>query len=55
MYKTYVSDKFKKADSELKEKIEQVESEQKKLKEKEVKDYYSEYALSNNLEWQITY
>ena len=55
VYKTYVSDKFKKADSELKEKIEQVESEQKKAKEKEVKDYYSEYALSNNLEWLITY
>lgn len=55
VYKTYVSDKFKKADSELKEKIEQVESEQKKLREKEVKDYYSEYALSNNLEWLITY
>lgn len=51
IYKTYVSDKFKSADNDLKNKIDSVETAQKEQKEQEVKDYYTEYAISENLDW----
>ena len=48
-YRLYVSDKYAKADAELKSKIEGVEAEQKqRLKDTAVK-YFSEYAASNNV------
>lgn len=55
IYKTYVSDKFKSADNDLKNKIDSVEMEQKKQKEQEVRDYYNEYAVSVNLDWLNDY
>jgi hypothetical protein len=54
IYKTYVSEKFKKADSELKDKIDEVEAEQKRIKAEEVSEYYTEYAVSQDLEWICT-
>jgi hypothetical protein len=51
IYKKYVSEKFKDADKNLKIKIDSVETAQKEAKEKEVKEYYSEYAISENVEW----
>lgn len=54
IYKTYVSKKFKKADSELKDKIDEVEAEQKRIKAEEVSEYYTEYAVSQDLEWICT-
>lgn len=51
IYKKYVSEKFKDADKNLKYKIDSVETAQKEAKEKEVKEYYSEYAISENVEW----
>ena len=55
VYKTYVSDKFKSADNDLKIKIDSVERAQKEEKEKEVKEYFCEYARSENLEWLSEY
>lgn len=54
IYKTYVSKKFKKADSELKDKIDEVEAEQKRIKAEEISEYYTEYAVSQDLEWICT-
>lgn len=54
IYKTYVSEKFKKANSELKDKIDEVEAEQKRIKAEEVSEYYTEYAVSQDLEWICT-
>lgn len=54
VYKSYVSDKYKKADSDLKLKIDDVENKQKEEKEIEVKNYYQEYATSKELEWLVT-
>ena len=51
VYKTYVSDKYKSADIELKTKIDQVELEQKKAKEQEVRDYFEEYKQSKNIDF----
>lgn len=51
VYKTYVSDKYKSADIELKTKIDQVELEQKKAKEQEVRDYFEEYKTSKNIDF----
>lgn len=51
VYKTYVSDKYKEADQELKTKIDSVEDELKAKKEDEIKDYFNEYALSQKLDW----
>lgn len=53
IYKTYVSEKFKSADIELKNKIDEVETRQKELKEQEVGAYYNEYAISEDLEWLV--
>lgn len=53
VYKTYVSDKYKSADNELKIKIDEIETEQKQKKQQEVSEYYNEYAIENNLEWLV--
>lgn len=50
-YKEYVSIKYKTADETLKNKINEVEQEQKAKKEQEVKDYYTELCYSEKLEW----
>lgn len=50
-YKEYVSIKYKTADETLKNKISEVEQEQKAKKEQEVKDYYTELCYSEKLEW----
>lgn len=55
VYKTCVSDKYKQADADLKNKIDEVEKEQKRLKEEEILSYFNEYALSNNVEWLKNY
>lgn len=54
IYKTYISDKYKSADSDLKAKIDLVESELKNKKEQEVKDYFEEYKIANNIDF-VTY
>lgn len=54
IYKEFVSDKFKSADIELKEKIDTVENELKTKKEQDVKDYFNEYLKSKNIDF-ITY
>lgn len=51
VYKLYVSDKFKKADAELKEKIDLVELEQKKAKEEEIKNYFNELCEKENIDF----
>lgn len=51
VYKVYVSDKFKSADVELKDKVDSVEKELKLKKEQEVKDYFEEYKLANNIDF----
>lgn len=45
IYKECISDKYKKADVELKEKIDSVEKELKANKEQEVKKYFEEYKM----------
>lgn len=54
VYKTYISNKYKKADSELKIKIDTVENELKVKKEQEIKDYFEEYKKASNIDF-ITY
>lgn len=54
VYKQYVSDKYKNADIELKNKVDSVESELKAKKEQEIKDYFEEYKIANNIDF-ITY
>lgn len=54
IYKQCVSDKYKNADIELKNKVDSVESELKVKKEQEIKDYFEEYKTSNNIDF-ITY
>lgn len=54
IYKEYISDKFKNADKELKEKIDNVENELKAKKEQEVKEYFEEYKITNNIDF-VTY
>lgn len=54
VYKQYVSDKYKNADIELKNKVDNVESELKAKKEQEIKDYFEEYKTANNIDF-ITY
>jgi hypothetical protein len=51
IYKTYVSEKFKDADKELKSKIDGIENDLKHQKELEVHSYFVEYAQSLQLEW----
>lgn len=54
VYKQYVSDKYKNADIELKNKVDRVESELKAKKEQEIKEYFEEYKTANNIDF-ITY
>lgn len=54
VYKQYVSNKYKNADIELKNKVDSVENELKAKKEQEIKDYFEEYKIANNIEF-ITY
>ena len=54
IYKTYISDKYKSAEVDLKNKIDTVENELKKQKEQEIKDYFEEYKKANDIDF-ITY
>ena len=54
IYKTYISDKYKSADNDLKTKIDLTENELKAKKEQEIKDYFEEYKTANNIDF-ITY
>lgn len=51
IYKTYVSDKIKTADTTLKNRISDVESELKSKKEEEVKLYFNEYLCSKDIDF----
>lgn len=51
IYKECVSDKFKNADTELKNKIDNVESELKAKKEQDVKEYFEEYKTANDIDF----
>lgn len=51
IYKECVSDKFKSADIELKNKIDTVENELKLQKEKEIKEYFEEYRKANEIDF----
>lgn len=51
VYKTYVTDKYTTADKILKDRISIVEDTLKNNKENEVKFYFSEYALSKNIDF----
>lgn len=54
VYKQYVSDKYKSADIELKNKIDTIENELKAKKEQEIKDYFEEYKTARNIDF-VTY
>lgn len=54
IYKQYISDKYKSADIDLKQKIDNVEKELKEQKEQEVKDYFEGYKTTNNIDF-VTY
>lgn len=54
VYKQYISDKYKSADNELKQKIDTVDSELKAQKEKEIKEYFEELKKANNIDF-VTY
>lgn len=51
VYKECISDPYKKADAELKKRIDEVESGLKSDKEKDIRDYFSELCKANNLPW----
>lgn len=51
IYKTYVSEKFKDADKELKSKIDGIENDLKENKNKEIQSYFLEYAESKKIDW----
>lgn len=51
IYKECVSDKFKNGDTELKNKIDNVESELKAKKEQDVKEYFEEYKTANDIDF----
>lgn len=51
VYKDCVTDTYKTADSELKRKIDSVESELKDKKQVEVKEYFDEYLLSKGIDF----
>lgn len=51
VYKTYVSNKYKEADIDLKQKIDSTENELKKQKEQEIKEYFEEYKTANNIDF----
>lgn len=51
VYKQYISDKYKNADIELKNKISAIETEQKKRLEDEARRYFEEYKTSKNIDF----
>lgn len=51
VYKTYISEKYKSADIDLKQKIESTENELKMQKEQEIKDYFEEYKTANEIDF----
>lgn len=51
VYKTYISEKYKSADVDLKTKIDNTENELKTQKEQEIKDYFEEYKIANNIDF----
>ena len=51
IYKTYISDKYKNADIDLKQKIDSIENDIKKQKQKEIIDYFEEYKIANNIDF----
>lgn len=51
VYKTYISEKYKSADVDLKQKIDSTENELKKQKEQEIEDYFEEYKTANNIDF----
>lgn len=51
VYKECIFDPYKKADAELKKRIDEVESGLKSDKEKAIRDYFSELCKANNLPW----
>ena len=51
VYKTYISEKYKSADVDLKTKIDNTENELKAQKEQEIKDYFEEYKTANNIDF----
>lgn len=53
IYKQYISDKYKSADIDLKQKIDNVEKELKEQKEQEVKKYFEEYKTANNIDFAV--
>ncbi len=50
-YQIYIGDKFKKADADLKSKIDSVENELKEKKKEEVKKYFNEYLSEKNIDF----
>ena len=50
-YKMYVSDKFNMADKDLKTKIDDVENQLKEDKAAEIKAFFEEYRISNNIDF----
>lgn len=54
IYKEYISDKYKSADVDLKQKVDAVENELKVKKEQEVKKYFEEYKTENKIDF-VTY
>lgn len=51
VYKTYISEKYKSADIDLKQKIDRTENELKRQKEQEIRDYFEEYKTANNIDF----
>ncbi len=51
VYKECISDKYKTADSELKNKVDTVEDELKEKKKTEVENYFNEYLQSKNIDF----
>lgn len=51
VYKECISDKYKQADNDLKEKIGAIEIEQKKILEDEARRYFKEYSESKNIDF----
>jgi hypothetical protein len=55
VYKDCISDNYKKADNELKVKIDSVETELKEQKKADVKAYFEEYLASKNITMPLTF
>ena len=53
IYKECISDKYKKADSDLKNKVDSIENELKRKKEQEIREYFEEYKIANNIDFLI--